>query len=354
MLQQLFGVDSSELSENGTLTPVLAGADGKALDLRLNTVELADGTTRTDLQYFDGDSWKNLQTNTKVTQDVLNRLSHDQLGNSRTAHTLGAVAKAETGKAEVTVTIDGVNDFEELQQAVADLNYNGAIRFDIGSGFAANMDGSYGIIFSSTLAISKTLTIDGWVDLNGDTKVDSNERIVFSGNNAVQIMNISGGSAVSIDNISFRNGKAASANGGAISNAGNLFIDNAEFVNNNGSSKGNAIYNSGTLRVSESTFSGNDTTVTSGGDFYNADGTAEFYHTLFKGAAKNSGTGAALYIGKGTVSVIDSTISGYRGKDANGHVVYIPIRQSRPTEIGSTLLRTWPAVAVVLTFGVSI
>ena len=80
---------------------------------------------------------------------------------------------------EIIVTIDGVDDFTELQTAIADVEAGGTIKFAIDPAFAANKDTdgnaengneAFGIDVTAALTIDKSITING--DVDGDCDAD--------------------------------------------------------------------------------------------------------------------------------------------------------------------------------------
>ena len=244
---------------------------------------------------------------------------------------------------EITVTIDGTNDFSELQTAITDLEAGGTIKFAVADTFAMNMDtdgdgtaDSYGINVTETLAIAKNITIDGWVDLDSDGAVDAGERITLDGGDKFgqtvdgvevtthsgnRIMNIASGNTVSISNMQFQHGyvDGSKQHGAAIHNSGNLTVSDSVFWQNRAysgqyTSYGGAVYNAGTILVERSVFSANESQKSSvvisgspsadGGAFGNEGGTATIIDSVFTNN-KTKGNGGAIY-NSGSLTVSDS------------------------------------------------
>ena len=240
---------------------------------------------------------------------------------------------------EITVTIDGVNDFTELQTAITDVEAGGTIKFAVDTAnFAKNMDAngdgtldSYGIDITATLAISKNITINGWIDFDSDGVVDQGERIVFDGgdkfgqtvdgtevttHSGVRIMNISSGATVAIDGIQFQNAYST-ANGGVISNAGTVTVSNSVFFNNSTTKYGVLLYNASTgVAVIDSSYAKNNA-ATSGGAVYNAGGVLALMNSTITGT---TGADYVIYDAFGNndsrTYVIGSTIVGNSVKGA--------------------------------------
>jgi predicted outer membrane repeat protein len=131
--------------------------------------------------------------------------------------------------------------------------------------------------------------------------------LTISGGNAYQIFNISSSSAiVNISGLTFANGSAP--NGGAIGNSGTLTVTNSTFSGNSaqgGTAFGGAIFSQGLLTVTNSTFSGNS--AGQGGAILNTNMTTVTNSTFSGNSAGNSG-GAIL--ANGPLTVTDSTFSG--------------------------------------------
>jgi len=132
------------------------------------------------------------------------------------------------GVMSITVTNNNDSGAGSLREAVANIASGGTITFD----------GGYTIILASTLTINKNMTIDG-----------TGHNIIISGGSAVQIMSINSGVTVSLNDLTFKDGKTTSNGGG--------------------------ILNNGALTVSNSTFSGNSAGISGGGIAANTAGTAD-------------------------------------------------------------------------------
>jgi hypothetical protein len=222
-----------------------------------------------------------------------------------------------------SLTVTNINDsgFGSLRDAIA----HGA------SGNTINFSLSYpaSITLASPLAIGTSLTISG----------PGASNVAISGNNAVQVLSINGGTTVAINGVTIENGSSSAgyyygiAYGGGISNAGTLTLSNSVVTGNStmvaklgyfGRSYGAGIYNAGTLTVSNSIVSGNSASVDDlgyhtnayGGGIYNA-GTLTLSNSTISGNSANIGKTADYSDGygggianAGTLTVSNSTISG--------------------------------------------
>jgi CSLREA domain-containing protein len=151
-----------------------------------------------------------------------------------------------------------------------------------------------------TLSITSTATIQG--PAGG---------IVLDGQSAVRILQVGGGTQVSIDRVSFAHGTIGGS-GGGILNSGTLTVTNATFASNYGDS-GGGIANSGTLNVSSTTFSGNSSGSLAGGLVNNANVTLSY--VTFISNTGNLGGGVRNF---GTITVTNATFSGNSAADGGG------------------------------------
>ncbi len=296
------------LTEDGDI--LIYGCDtaknesGKLLIDRIAEASGADVAASTDTTGFNG-NWA-LEYRTGLVETVT--LTPDYSGRLAT---------------EITVHIDGTDDFTELQKAITDVEAGGTVKFTVGADFAKNMDtdgdgtaDSYGISITSTLAVSKNITIDGWVDLDGDTVFDEGERIVFDGGNTVthnadgtitygtngkQLIKVSqAGVELTIQNMTMQN--AYGGSGAAIQSYGSaLTLNNVQFKDNYSTANGGAIYHSqseATLTIVNSTFE-NNKAATRGGAVFMESGGQGFLNVTNSTFTGNTAprAGGAIYLG---------------------------------------------------------
>jgi hypothetical protein len=138
-----------------------------------------------------------------------------------------------------------------------------------------------GLIFpSEPLAIKGNMTIDA-----------SGQTVALEGEHAHQLMPVSSGVTLTIDDLTFQGGRAGE--GGAISSAGTVTIMNSTFLGNDAyQTDGGALYNSGTMTITNSTFSGNTAPV--GGALANSGTMTITNNTLAGNTASGSGFSGAI------------------------------------------------------------
>ena len=347
-LMQLFGSDNPELSADGTLTPVLEAAKGKALQLRIKdtTVETDDGagnittSIRKDLQYHNGGTdadedknWTTIQEGTKITDEILARMDHDQLGHSRGTKTVGAVSLAEDPSIHTLVvnTTNGADAYDNLtsiEEAVAYANTlegEQTITFAEGLAFNHDADGNgtndtYLININKTMELTASglvLTIDGAdkLILDGGDKYDGTTVTTHSG---VRIFTVAANTTLNLSNTTLQNGYLLNGKGAAIHNSGTLSITDSTIADNwidaSTTSYGVGIYNaaSGKLTLTNVNFYDNmgkstvdETNYVCGGGIANY-GTLTITGGVFDGN-RSTNNGAAIFNASGATATITGT-----------------------------------------------
>jgi hypothetical protein len=140
----------------------------------------------------------------------------------------------------------------------------------------------------------------------------------------IRLLEVGGGSSLTLDHITLQGGYSEAFNGGAIYNSGTLSLSNCTLYGNISffsgyvaslrGGEGGAIYNNaGTVKISNSIISGNWATgngYTYGGGIYNAAGTVTISHSTISGNDAESydgqGDGGGIY-NNGTVTVENSS-----------------------------------------------
>jgi CSLREA domain-containing protein len=190
-----------------------------------------------------------------------------------------------------------------LREAIINANHNdqsGSTDCAAGSGedtITFTVSGTITLVSPlPDIADPATLTIDG-----------SGQTVTVSGNSLHGVMVVDDGAALAVQNLTIIDGLVPNigggANGGGIWNFGTLTITNSTFSGNQ-TYFGGAIDNIGTLDITDSTFSGNSALF--GGAIEN-DGTLDVTNSTFSG---NSSTYGGAIENDGTLKVTNSTFSG--------------------------------------------
>jgi predicted outer membrane repeat protein len=140
---------------------------------------------------------------------------------------------------------------------------------------------------------------------------------IVSGNNEGRVLSLYANSALTMTNITIRNGKVTDNQGGGIYNDGLLVIDKSRIVNNSASVSGGGIANFGTLRISRSTIAGN-TSPGNGAGIVNGGRMTITASTFFGNYAK--GRGGAIYHSVGTFVLTASSVTNNRADFAGGGI----------------------------------
>ena len=172
------------------------------------------------------------------------------------------------------------------------------------AGDTINFSCSGTITLAATIAIAKNLTIDG-----------TGRTVTISGGDLVRVLFVDSGASLTLNNLTIANGSVTDS-GGGIYNSGTLSITNSTFSGNSASGAfggGGGIYNSGMLSITNSTFSGNSASGAfgGGGGIYLSGGTAAITNNTFSGnSASGAGSsGGGLYNVAGTMTLSNTIVA---------------------------------------------
>ncbi len=149
-------------------------------------------------------------------------------------------------------------------------------------------------------------------------------------NSAVSAIQTYGGSETTLNNVAF-NTNNATANGGAIYNAGTMTITNGVFLGNTAGADGGAIYSTsgGSVTINSSTFTNNIAgarggAIASGGTLtINATNPATTFSTNQSDTTTEFGGGGALFLDSASVTTISGvTFSGNTSDNGRGGAIY--------------------------------
>ena len=148
---------------------------------------------------------------------------------------------------------------------------------------------------------------------NAGSSVATIDHCTFTGNSAYWYGGGLSGNTATVTYSTFSNNHAESG-GGAIS-AVSLTVNNCTFTNNSAKNWGGAIYDTGSLVLTNSTFSGNHTTDQNGGAIYNENASSMITNCTFTGNSAATvvgyGSGGAIYnLGTGTHTISSSKFLG--------------------------------------------
>jgi hypothetical protein len=181
--------------------------------------------------------------------------------------------------------------------------------------------GPHAITFSvgGTIAIASTLVLSREMTITGPGPLPSD--LVLDGGNANRVFVVNAGEAapVKVENLTIRNGRITSDNGGAIlvQKDSTLTLATCVMTGNTTPFSGGALANRrGTANLTNCTLDGNSTGGGSGGAVYNS-GTMAIAGSTFTNNSAPNDAGAVVNDSTATLTVTDSTFSG-NAANANG------------------------------------
>ena len=216
---------------------------------------------------------------------------------------------AATNTITVTTLLDSSTSGDKLCSLREALN-NANAQSDTTMGDCAAGTGSDTIIFSvsGTITVASALpSVANTVEVDG-----TGQTIDVDGGGASSIFVNSPGATLTLNNLTISNG-VATVNGGGVLNSGTLTVTNSTFSGNNAAA-GGGIFNSstGTMSVTNSTFSGN--VSVSGGAIHSDNGGTVLSSTFSTDSAGSvGGTGAAILANGGMVTVTNSILANSTG-----------------------------------------
>jgi predicted outer membrane repeat protein len=222
---------------------------------------------------------------------------------------LGLVGQAATVARAASYVVTNLNDSGagSLRQAILDAD--GAAGVDT---ITFRVSGT--ILLATSLP---TITDTAGLVINGPGR----KNLIVNGINAGGVMVVNGGAALALHNLTVAN-SGCFCDGGAIYNSGSLEVTHSSFSGNS-AEFGGAIYNVGRLTVTDSSFSGNGVADGAGGAIVNT-GTLEVTHSTISGNRSFFGSvdGGGIYNGSsGRLTVTDSSFSGNNVSGDGGGIV---------------------------------
>jgi hypothetical protein len=185
----------------------------------------------------------------------------------------------------------------------------------------ASVDSGATINFAPDLSGQAVALTDGQIKLSKNATIDASALpggLSLSGNNSFRVFEVVAGVTARLTGLTIRdglaNGASTDGNGGGLYNSGTLLLTNCTFTANSASQSGGAIQNLGNLTATTCTFSTN----TSPRGAVNVAAVANFFECTFSGNTATSIGGGAVNTGSTAANVtLDScTISGNQATGA--------------------------------------
>jgi CSLREA domain-containing protein len=227
-------------------------------------------------------------------------------------------------RADAALTVNTASDADSadsecsLREAIIaannDADYNGCAS----SGYGADtitFDANYTITLGSQLpAVTTDITITGNGSANSIVQASACNPVTLPGGctpAAYRVFEVGATGDLTLDSLTVRHGKTTS--GGGIYNSGTLTVTNSTFSGNSAFYGGGIYNNIGTLTVTNSTFSGNFAIY--GGGIYNNIDILAITNSTFSG---NSATYGGGIHNRGTLTATSSTFSDNSANEGGG------------------------------------
>jgi hypothetical protein len=127
--------------------------------------------------------------------------------------------------------------------------------------------------------------------------------------------------AVSISDVTIRNGSAPWGGGVYVGGGSSLALKDSAVVSNTATWGAGGIYNLSTLTINDSTVAHNVAGEGGGGGIYNAGGSVTISNsTVVSNRADNSGGGGGIYNGEGTLTILNSAFVNNTADDEGGGI----------------------------------
>lgn len=219
---------------------------------------------------------------------------------------LSAVDAVSADSSMIYVNDSGGNDDNDgFTWVTAKLSIKNATGTVTEGGTVSIANGVYKGVNNTGITINKNMTIKG----------QSREDTIISGTDSAQIFQIQSGKNVTIQNLTFANGKST-ANGGAIYNYGTLTVKDSTFTGNQ-ANYGGAIGNNNILTVNGCNFADNTATYGAAA-IYGYQGDLTVNNCTFTGNTAGSSGGTIWNYGASTVN--DSTFTGNTAGSSAGAI----------------------------------
>jgi predicted outer membrane repeat protein len=171
-----------------------------------------------------------------------------------------------------------------------------------------------------TFTCSGMITLTATITISSNTTVDgSGQSVTISGGGAVGVFSVLMGVTVNLNNLTIASGNAGNfGHGGGVLNSGTLTVTNCTFSGNS-AGDGGGVFNSGTLTVTNCAFSGNSARGDGGGiDNFPPSATTTVTNSTFSG--NSAGDGGGIQVNDGTLTVTNSTFSGNSASSSGGGI----------------------------------
>ncbi len=293
--------DFTAMLDNSTMLTVTAGTDNN-FNIALPATPLTVGAHSITVNFTGAIGYVASSTTIALTVTtptlVVNTANDDS----------GSAANCTPQATPGTNTVDAACSLRDALLFATSAG-SGNISFDSTKFAATNTvsQNTINLLSNGTLNIPSNTTITGATSGSGATLTNL---VTVSGAGAWTVFTVgSGVTGAALNNLTITKGNGSI--GGGINNSGTLTVSNSTFSSNTATGAGGSgggIYNAGTLIVTNSTLSGNTVLDGFGGAISNS-GILTVTNSTFSGNTAPSGTGGGIY-NSFTLTVSNSTFSG--------------------------------------------
>ncbi|MEM8997709.1 MAG: hypothetical protein AAGF23_23200, partial [Acidobacteriota bacterium] len=206
---------------------------------------------------------------------------------------------------------------------------------------------------AAAYALDAPVVVDGELHIFGEPAATAPASIVWAPGSAGRFFDVTASGDLTLSRVEVSGGDAATGGAVRIAADGVGTLYGARFTGNTAGFAGGAISNAGTLAITRSTFSSNQSTF--GGALHNhGDGSAVILNSLF--AANSASSGGAIYQNGSMTSAVDvknttfSANSGfyggaYYGKSGDGFIDFSTLRNNT-AQAGGAVFMEWGTLAI--------
>ena len=179
------------------------------------------------------------------------------------------------------------------------------------------------LLYDVDISVAASSTA-GLPDVSSVIVLNGNQHIIQrTGSNNFRLMNIAINGNLTLNDVTLKNGKEPTLDGGAILNVGTLNVKNSVFDSNQCTlegCRGGAIRSQNSLTIDNSIFINNNSNGSYGGAIYNTLNVPNITRSAFSNNTSNGSLGGAIYNDGGSMVISSSTFNANSGPQGGGAI----------------------------------